>query len=446
MMLSGYAMRSTLARMSGEAKVRREPKLSPLACPQCGAAVPLGDGTVARCTYCSIDVPIPPQYIALRDDAKTRVSDRAELDRCYAEASRPPSAFVRGFAAIGDGLALVGLGGGALIIVGTIIAVLIREQDVMTAAVSALLMVVLAIPAFIETMFHLACARSYDLIDCFGPFAGVLPALAVWLFIAVPLLISKTCEGALASIIGLRMRLAAGRPVQPGGPATCRGCGAALDVPPGALGVRCTYCQTDNVVAIPAVVAAKDHRDTTHMHESIEKVLAKHAEQIATQRARLRRNLLVSLVGLLCAFGVLYFPAHYFLDGTFTIARTPSAHRGQLYPSRLEADTVIPQDMTKPIDLTFTWDCHGSTRKCIDFYVALKRGERVMFEASNHDLQFVLQRHARLVLSVGEYDPWVSDASLAARAPYTGWYRVRVSAPPGTDTVTTTLHWTTMPR
>ena len=349
---------------------------------------------------------------------------------------------MRGFAGMGDGLALVGLGAGALIIVGTIIAVLIREQDLMTAAVSAVLMVALAIPAFIETMFHLACARSYDLIDAFGPFAGLLPALAVWLFVAVPILISKTAKGALATIIQLRMRLAAGRPVQPGGPATCRGCGAALDVPPGALGVRCTYCQTDNVVAIPGIVAAKDHRDTTHMHEAIENVLAKHAEQLAKQRTELRRSLLTSLIGLVCAFGVLYFPAHYFLDGTFTIARTPSSHRGQLYPGRLETADAIPEDFTKPIDLSFAWDCHGSKRKCIDFYVALNRGERVTFEASSHDVQFVLQRHAHIVLSVGEYDPWVSDPSLAARAPYTGWYRVRVSAPPGTDTVNTTVHWT----
>jgi len=423
-----------------------EPKLKPLACPQCGAAVPLGDGATARCTYCSIDVPVPPEYIALRDDAKTRVRDRAQLDRLYAEASRPPSGLVRGFAAIGKGVTVGGLAAGALIVAGTIIGVLIREQDLMTAAISALLMVPLAIPAFLEMMFHLVGARSYDLVDGLGAFAGVLPGLAVWLLVAAPLLISSTCRGALATIIRLRMRLAAGRPVQPGGPATCRGCGAALDVPPGALGVRCSYCETDNIVAIPGVVAAKDHREVAHLHEAIEKVLDAHAQQLAGQRAQLRRSLVTSLLGLVCAFGVLYFPAHYFLDGTFTMARTASGHRGQLYPGRLEgANPVIPRDTQQQVELTFTWRCHKSQRRCIDFYVALRRGDHVTFESSDRDLQFVLQRHQHLVLSVGEWEPWVTDDKLAARAPYTGWYRVRVSAPPGTDTVNTTLRWSTTP-
>jgi LSD1 subclass zinc finger protein len=423
-----------------------EPKLRPLSCPKCGAAVPLGDGAVARCTYCSIDVPVPPEYIALRDDAKTRVADRAELERSYAEASRPPGVLVRAFARIGRGFTLGCLGAGALIVVGTIISVLIHEQDLMTAAISAVLMVLFAIPAFLEMMFHLACARSYDLVDALGALTGVLQGITVWLLVAVPLLVSQTCRGALATIIMLRQRLAAGKPVSPGGPATCRGCGAALDVPPGALGVRCTYCETDNLVSIPGAVAAKDHRDATHMHEAIEKVLDRHALQLDSQRLQLRRNLVASLIGLVCAFGVLYFPAHYFLDGTFTMARTASDHRGNLYPGRLEdANPVIPRDSSQPVDLTFTWKCHKSERRCIDFYVALRRGERVTFDASDRDLSFTLMRHQHFVFSMGEEDPWVKDASLAARTPYTGWYQLEVSAPPGTEDVHTTLRWSTAP-
>lgn len=421
-----------------------EPRLSPLSCPQCGAAVPLGDGAVARCTYCAIDVPVPPQYIARRDDAKTRVRDRAQLDRFYAEASRPPSALVRGFAAIGRGVTIGGLVAGALIIVGTVIGVLVREQDLMTAAISALLMVVLAIPAFLETMFHLLGAAGYDLVDRLGAFAGVLPGFAVWLLVAAPLSISRTCRGALATIIRLRMRLAAGRPLQPGGPATCRGCGAALDVPPGALGVRCTYCETDNLVAIAGAVAAKDHRDATHVHEAIEKALDSHAQQLATQRRQLRHALVAWLVGLAVAFEVLYFPAHYFLDGTFTMTRTASGHRGELYPAD-DGNPVIAQDTVQPVALTFSWRCHTTNRRCIHFYVALRRGERVSFDTPDHDLELALQRHQHLVLAVGEWEPWVTDAKLAARAPYTGWYRVEISAPIGTEAATTTLRWSTTP-
>ena len=419
-----------------------QPKVAPLACPRCGAAVPLGEGAVARCTYCSIDVAVPPEYIALRDDAKTRIQDRAELDRLYRQASRPPSKFVRMFPKIGRGFILGCAGAGALIILGTIVGVIIREHDFVTTVVSAAIMVVLGIPAFLETMWHLIGSHSYDLVDALGPFAGVLPGFVVWLFVAVPVNVSTRCSGAFATIIRMRMHLAAGMPLQPGGPATCRGCGAALDVPAGALGVRCTYCETDNLVAIPAVAAAKDHKEATHFHEAIEKVIPAHLQQLASQRAKLRRNLVVSLLGLACAFGVLYFPAHYFLDGSFTIARTAQGHRGELYPDD-PGNSVIAHDTAQPMDLTFTWRCHGSKRMCITFHVALKRGERVSFDTSDHDLEIALQRHQHLVLSVGVWEPWVTDAKLAERAPYTGWYRVQITAPPGTDTVNTTLKWST---
>ncbi|MBV8757070.1 MAG: hypothetical protein JO257_07345 [Deltaproteobacteria bacterium] len=419
-----------------------EPKLSPLACPRCGASVPLGEGPIARCTYCAIDVPVPAEYIALRDDAKTRVRDREQIDRLYAEASRPPSRFVRAFAKLGRIVTRIGLGAGALIVVATVIGVIVREQDGMTAAISALLMIVLVIPAFLETMFHLAGARSVDLVDAFGALAGVLPALAVWLLVVAPVLISSTCRGALASIIGLRMRLAAHQPVQPGGPATCRGCGAALDVPAGALGVRCTYCETDNVVAIPAMLAAADHREATHVHEAIDQVMARHQSELRAQRKDLRLQLVTTLIALIVAFEILYFPAHYFLDGTFTMARTPAGHRGILYPADV-GNPTIAANATQPVELEFTWKCHNVRRRCIHFYVALERGERVTFETPQPDLQLALQRHQHLVLSVGVWEPWVTDASLAARAPYTGWYRVEASVPIGTESVTTSLRWST---
>lgn len=417
-----------------------EPKLSPLACPRCGAAVPLGEGTVARCSYCAIDVPVPPEYIALRDDAKTRVRDKAELDRLYAEASRPPSKLIRGFAAIGRGVQIGALVGGALIIVGTIIGVIIREQDFMTTVISTVLMTPLAIPAFFETLFHLIGSHSYDLVDRLGAFGGLLPGITVWLLVAVPLLISNTCRGALAKIVMLRMRLAAGQPVQPGGPATCRGCGAALDVPPGALGVRCTYCETDNLVTVPGRAAAKDHRETTHMHEAIDHVYAVHQRQLAAARATLRRNLGVSLAGLVVLFGVLYFPAHYFLDGSFTVARTAAGHRGKLYPDD-DGNPVIARDSDDTVELGFTWRCHTRKRLCIHFYVALEKGDHVTFASPDRDLDFTLQRHQHLVLSVGVWEPWVDDAKLAERAPYTGWYRVEVSAPFGTEVANTSVRW-----
>lgn len=420
------------------------PALHPLSCPKCGAPVPLGEGDVARCSFCAIDVPVPAEYIALRDDANTRRKDRGELDRLYAAASRPPSLLVRGFAAIGDAVGIAALIGGGLIILGTIIGVIIREQDLMTTAISAVLMIVLAIPAFIETMFHFAAARSYDLYDALGAFSGVLAGLLVWLLVAAPILISQTCRGALAAIIGLRRRLVAGSPVQPGGPATCRSCGAALDVPAGALGVPCTYCGADNLVAIPDVVATAEHQKSDRLHHDVAAVLQDHRKQLAAHRRKLRRRLAGWLFGLACAFEALYFPSHGFLDGMFTMVHRASSHRGALYPDD-DGNPVVPSDGAQAFDIGFPYRCHDDhAHRCTHFYLALQRGDRVTFETPGRtDLGFALQRHEHLVLSVGVWEPWITDASLAARAPYTGWYRVQVTAPMALDRATTTLRWTT---
>ena len=44
-------------------------------------------------------------------------------------------------------------------------------------------------------LFHRA------LVDGLGAFAGVIPGLAAWLLVAVPLQISSTCRGALSTIM-----------------------------------------------------------------------------------------------------------------------------------------------------------------------------------------------------------------------------------------------------
>ena len=408
-------------------------------CPKCGAAVPLGDGELAHCAYCATDVPIPSDYIALRADANTRGRDRDQLERLYVTASRVPTAFLRGLAAMGRGVLIGGMCVGALIIVATVIGVIVREQDLMTALISALLMFVLAIPAFLETMLHLVTATSYDLVDGFGPFAGVLPGVVVWLLVAAPLQISRTARTIVGEIFALRHRLAAGKPVQPGGPATCRGCGAALDVSPGALGVRCTYCQTDNLVAVPGVAAAADHRETSELHRDIEQVVASHTRELAIVRGKLTRRLGASLVALACLFGVLYFPAHWFLDGSTTMHRA-SSHRGVLLSS--DDLPAIPSGEARTVELSFLFRCHGeSDRRCIHYYVALNRGDRVSFESSNKAIAFAMQRHEHLVLAVGEWEPWVNDAAIATRAPYTGWYRVEVAVPLAMESATTTFRW-----
>lgn len=71
------------------------------------------------------------------------------------------------------------------------------------------------------------------------------------LFVVLPAILFAK-EHALADVRrGIHASLAAAMPEHPGGPSRCRSCGAALDIPQGALGVPCVYCGADNLVALP---------------------------------------------------------------------------------------------------------------------------------------------------------------------------------------------------
>jgi uncharacterized Zn finger protein (UPF0148 family) len=50
--------------------------------------------------------------------------------------------------------------------------------------------------------------------------------------------------------MALQGALVAGEPAHPGGPSTCRSCGAPLSVKPGKLCVPCYYCSTQNLVSL----------------------------------------------------------------------------------------------------------------------------------------------------------------------------------------------------
>src|SRR5207253_1658793 len=67
----------------------------------------------------------------------------------------------------------------------------------------------------------------------------------------------------------LQAELAAKPPSRPGGPARCRRCDAPLDVKPGDLGVRCFYCRTDNLVAMPADWIARMKSGTAEIAREI---------------------------------------------------------------------------------------------------------------------------------------------------------------------------------
>ena len=251
-----YGRKKALARAAklapADGEPHEQPAVAPLSCPSCSAPVPLGDGDVATCSFCQAKVPLPPEYRAIRDAEQQRTTDRDAAEALYRELGSPPSAALRAWSSA------VALTGGALF--GVLVIILWISAVFMLFAGFAL-----------ELLLHaLAGPLGIDLIDRFG--GGTVYAafvVIVVVFALFPIWLTTYLDSLAEIKRTLQVNLAARPPQKPGFPATCRGCGAALDVPPGAFGVRCAYCQADNIVSLPADWISSVRAKQTTFHKSI---------------------------------------------------------------------------------------------------------------------------------------------------------------------------------
>ena len=273
---------SVAARLGGESSAVK-PALEPLRCPKCSAPVPLGSGDVATCSFCSEQVPLPEPYRQLRDAERARTTDRAQAEALYRKLGKPSHA-------LDLWVSLMSISSGAVLMLAYVL-----------MSISAVLMLLAGFA--LELFLHFgAPVLGIDLIDRFGGGTVYLGfAIGVVVFVLLPIWLKGYLDTAGEIRKALQANLAAHAPQRPGWASTCRSCGAALDVAPGALGVRCAYCQTDNLVAIPAAVVKAAGVRQDNFHRSIVD---------AADRARaLRAEARAGLPGAVkyCAIGVAVF-------------------------------------------------------------------------------------------------------------------------------------------
>src|SRR5207302_1614635 len=145
----------------------------------------------------------------------------------------------------------------------------------------------------------LARPLHVDLVDVFGP--GGSHAL-IWTivmgFVVVPIL--AVLYGARFANLrrSLQMGLAARLPSRAGGPAICRECGAALEVPPDAHGVRCVYCGADNLVNLPAESLARAKAKSSGLHARIKDAMEEYDAVQLKSRVDLKNQAAVCLAAL----------------------------------------------------------------------------------------------------------------------------------------------------
>lgn len=396
--------RALAEKLAAEATpAERAPTVAPLVCPTCSAPVPLGTADVASCVHCATAVPLPEAHRALRAAEHQHAADRAEAEALYRTLGKPPGPVLRAWTQ------LTAVAGGTLAAI--VIGLLYVSAGFALLAGFAL-----------ELVLHaLAGPLGIDFIDRFGggtTYAAF--ALGVVLLGLAPRRLETYLDLSGALRRALQASLAARPPERPGFPSTCRGCGAALEVAAGALGVRCAYCQADNLVALPAAWVAEAGVRQDAFHRSIVDAAARARALRAEARAGLPRFALWSAAGVI-GFGLL--------------------GRGC---TALDLDHELPDYATcmgPPRAVITNWDSGEripidtelAYKNISEYTAALRDGETFVWSASSDTActQLIVRNTTSFPLLTKQWEAACTrapDGRYVARfeAPYTGLFQLKI--------------------
>ena len=402
----GERARARAAKLAPDNAPSVAPAVAPLACPKCGAPVPLGAGDAAVCAFCKTSVPLPDDYRALRDAQAQRSADRDAAEALYRRLGKPPSPALRAWV------------GAAEFLAGATLAVIVGILYLCSALI---FLAGLGLELFLHWTAPL---WGIDFIDRFGggtTYAGfAIAVIALGLF---PRWLVGYLDASAAIRQTLQASLAARPPAKPGFPSTCRACGAALEVPAGALGVRCAYCQADNLVALPRDWVESVSVKQESFHRSI-------VEADARARA-LRAEARAGLPGWAksCAIAVLVFGGVGKCAVWFDYEDPYPSYAASMGPPRTMLGNIDPTDPPEQVPI----DTLVAKPNFSPYTLALHRHE--VLELTSTDGNWCVS------VSVGNTTtfPFINwsrdvawepqtDGTYAAhyRAPYTGLYEIKI--------------------
>ena len=297
----------------------RKGELEPLICARCGAPVPVGDTDETTCVACGSTAPLPEPYRNLRAARRMSQDDAAKLQALAAEVSRPPPAWQRtamivGFVVGGATAAVMALGA----IIGGIAGAVAGDQLDLGDTVAKLFAIVGAVAAGIvsvpfagewvaalASLHHTAAATTIVTSPATAYHYDLVAAAALYLLGVVPIALAIRTKGNLDGITELQGRLAAQPSASPGGGMCCRHCGAALDLPRGALVSRCLYCGADNLLEVPADLASAHKDQAKELDAEVQGAVDKRELERRGDRSRMWGLMIlgVLLVPYLCLAG-----------------------------------------------------------------------------------------------------------------------------------------------
>jgi hypothetical protein len=350
--------------------------------------VPLGETDRAHCLYCNAEVPIPADHLALRAADRAHTRGREQAQELYLRLGEPPGRLLQFWARAGT----------------------IALWCLLPLVPGSLLLWMMVV----SEAWRLAPYVGFQPVDVIGGAPlSILLGVAVFFLVVFPVVLVARARHVAKTRQMLQSALAARPPERPGGPAGCRNCGAALDVPAGALGVRCFYCREHNLVAIPSGWIRHARKRSRDLHLQLDAAAAEERAQRVRADKLTRRALIASGAAL----SVLTLAASVLSSGPSWRAYHAAS------PRAFHSNNMYQPDVTEQKDVKLPFrECHPG---CCDivYMVALAEGEtsRLVF------------LHGQKVPDVTYMPSYIGgapifDAAFGAsgasvfRAPWSGWF------------------------
>lgn len=246
-------------------------KIEPLMCTKCNAPLPLNDGDVVQCPYCSTEVPILEEFKELRNAVKSESTKREEAERLYKRLGAPPGKAFRVWG------------------------------EASPAFMGILFFLFIPLFVFMEGwVYNIGLLFHVNLIDLLSNNEfNLLVLLSALLPIVIIIVLAMYGRKYVKALLQLKAALAAGPPARKGGSRTCRFCSAPLTIKPQDIGVQCNYCGADNLVSLPAKLVEEYKIRSKHMGRYITDA----AQENKREKWRILRR---SMVALLLALSPLW--------------------------------------------------------------------------------------------------------------------------------------------
>lgn len=242
--------------------------LEVLRCVKCDAPLVLVDSDQATCASCGAATAVPAPY---RELVRARLADkaaRADAEAVLRKLDRPPSMVTKVLARVFDqNMFVFMLLYGIPLTIGSVLFAMSMSR-------------------WIAVHFHYASPDDVP----FGVFlAFIVGSLFLWAF--VPRALGVYANRRVTDRSKLLAALAARPPKVPGAAATCRSCGAPLEVEKDAIVAVCSYCRTQNAVHLDTNIAVQTRAAAAEVGREMHDALSQDTRDRAATRRLLFREL-----------------------------------------------------------------------------------------------------------------------------------------------------------